>query len=108
MFIKNKNSSGYTLVSVSFVLLAMSIVVTSILGFYDANNLNRRLKLTTDKFEIINTALIAYLANNGRFPCPAPLDCDLNGCNNDGAYPEKQLGVEFRQDNDIDKDCIVH
>ena len=52
---KNKNSSGYTLVSVSFVLLAMSIVVTSILGFYDANNLNRRLKLTTDKFEIINT-----------------------------------------------------
>ena len=106
MSIKAKNSSGYTLVSVSFVLLAMSIVVTSILGFYDANNLNRRLKLTTDKFEIINTALIAYLANNGRFPCPAPLDCDLEGCNNDGAYPEKQLGVEFRQDNDIDKDCI--
>ena len=80
--------------------------MTAVIGYYDISNVERRTKITEDKFKVINTALVSYLARNGRLPCPAPLDCDLEGCNNDNIYDEKILGLEFRKDKDIDKECI--
>ncbi len=84
----------------------MGVIMTAVIGYYDISNVERRTKITEDKFKVINTALVSYLARNGRLPCPAPLDCDLEGCNNDNIYDEKILGLEFRKDKDIDKECI--
>ena len=109
--IKNKKLSnniyGYNLITLSMVVLIMGVIMTALIGYYDALNINRRTTMTEDKFKIINTSLVAYLAKNGKFPCPAPLDCDLQGCNNDSVFTEKVLGIEFRQDRDIDNDCIA-
>ena len=109
--IKNKKLSnniyGYNLITLSMVVLIMGVIMTALIGYYDALNINRRTTMTEDKFKIINTSLVAYLAKNGKFPCPAPLDCDLQGCNNDSVFAEKVLGIEFRQDRDINNDCIA-
>ena len=80
--------------------------MTATISYYDISNINRRTKNTQDKFKIINTALISYLAKNGKFPCPAPLDCDSTGCNNDNVYTEKILGNEFRKNKNIKNKCI--
>ena len=69
--------------------------MTATISYYDINNINRRTKNTQDKFKVIQTALISYLAKHGKFPCPAPLDCNSTGCNNG---TEKILGNEFRKD----------
>ena len=117
LFLKIKNKKikrlmirtayGYNLITLSMVVLIMGVIMTALIGYYDALNINRRTTMTEDKFKIINTSLVAYLAKNGKFPCPAPLDCDLEGCNNDSVFTEKVLGIEFRQDRDIDNDCIA-
>ena len=109
--IKNKKLSndiyGYNLITLSMVVLIMGVIMTALIGYYDALNINRRTTMTEDKFKIINTSLVAYLAKNGKFPCPAPLDCDLQGCNNDSIFKEKILGIEFRRDKKIENDCIA-
>ena len=118
----NNNVYAYNLVILSIVILIMGVIMTAVIGYYDISNVERRTKITEDKFNIsnverrtkitedkfkvINTALVSYLARNGRLPCPAPLDCDLEGCNYDNMYEEKILGLEFRKDKDIDKECI--
>ena len=103
---KQNSQYGYNLVILSIVILIMGVIMTAVIGYYDISNVERRTKITEDKFKVINTALVSYLARNGRLPCPAPLDCDLEGCNNDNIYDEKILGLEFRKDKDIDKECI--
>ena len=76
----------------------MGVIMTAVIGYYDISNVERRTKITENKFKVINTALVSYLTKYGRLPCPAPLDCDLEGCNNDNIYDEKILGLEFRKD----------
>lgn len=117
LFLKIKNKKikrlmirtayGYNLIILSMIILIMGTIMTALIGYYDAVNINRRTVITEEKFKIINTSLVAYLAKNGKFPCPAPLDCDLQGCNNDSIFKEKILGIEFRRDKKIENDCIA-
>lgn len=101
------NHFGYNIIFISIIILIMGALMTATITYYDVNNINRKTKNTQDKFKIINTALISYLAKNGKLPCPAPLDCDLEGCNNDGIYDKKILGNEFRENGNIDNNCIA-
>ena len=117
LFLKIKNKKikrlmirtayGYNLIILSMIILVMGTIMTALIGYYDAVNINRRTIITEEKFKIINTSLVAYLAKNGKFPCPAPLDCDLHGCNNDNIFKEKILGIEFRREKKIENDCIA-
>ncbi len=93
------NNFGYNLIILSVIILMMGALMTATISYYDINNISRRTKNTQDKFKVIHTALISYLAKHGKFPCPAPLDCNSTGCNND---TKKILGKEFRKN----KDCI--
>lgn len=72
-----KTAYGYNLIILSMIILIMGVIMTALIGYYDAVNINRRTENTEQKFKVINTSLVAYLAKNGKFPCPAPLDCDL-------------------------------
>ena len=110
------NNFGYNLIILSVIILIMGALMTATISYYDINNINRRTKNTQDKFKVIHTALISYLAKNGKFPCPAPLDCDSTGCNNEDDYNDstiegddnkvKALGKEFRDKQASSKDCI--
>ena len=65
---KSFNSIGYNLVILSIIILIMGVIMTAIIGLYDVSNIERRTKITEDKFKVINTALVSYLARNGRLP----------------------------------------
>ena len=112
-----KNNFGYNLIILSVIILIMGALMTATISYYDINNINRRTKNTQDKFKVIHTALISYLAKNGKFPCPAPLDCDSTGCTNEYDYngstiegddnKVKALGKEFRDKQEGSKNCIA-
>lgn len=102
------NNFGYNLIILSVIILMMGALMTATISYYDINNISRRTKNTQDKFKVIHTALISYLAKHGKFPCPAPLDCNSTECNNDNsAYTKKILGNEFRSKQEDSKNCIA-
>ena len=111
------NNFGYNLIILSVIILIMGALMTATISYYDINNINRRTKNTQDKFKVIHTALISYLAKHGKFPCPAPLDCDSTGCTNEDDYNDstiegddnkvKALGKEFRDKQEGSKNCIA-
>ena len=104
-FISN-NNGGYNLVILSMIILIMGAIMTAVIGYYDTSNINRKTKITEDKFKVIHTALVNYIMRYGKLPCPAPLDCDQNGCNGTETHPEKTLGVEFRRNSQIENECL--
>ena len=101
------NKKGYSLVIISTIILAMAVLMIAVINYYDVSNIERKTKLTHNKFEQINIALTNYFAKNHKLPCPAPLDCDLKGCDHNNTYQYKKLGTEFRKDNNISEDCIA-
>ena len=104
-FISN-NNGGYNLVILSMIILIMGAIMTAVIGYYDTSSINRKTKITEDKFKVIHTALVNYIMKYGKLPCPAPLDCDQNGCNGTETHPEKTLGVEFRRNSQIENECL--
>lgn len=101
------NKKGYSLIIISTIILAMAVLMIAVINYYDVSNIERKTKLTHNKFEQINIALTNYFAKNHKLPCPAPLDCDLKGCDHNNTYQYKKLGTEFRKDNNISEDCIA-
>ncbi len=101
-----KNNGGYNFVILSMVILIMGAIMTAVIGYYDTSNITRRTRITENKFKIIHTALMNYMLQNGKMPCPAPLDCDQSGCNGTTTRPEKELGIEFRRDSAIENECL--
>lgn len=105
------NTYGFNLVIISMIILIMGAIMTAVIGLYDMENINKRTFATTRKFQEIDTALTKYLAKYGKFPCPAPLNCDTKGCTS----PKDKMGVEKRgtyslsfDDNpDLNSTCIV-
>lgn len=129
-FISN-NNGGYNLVILSMIILIMGAIMTAVIGYYDISSINRKTRITEDKFEVINIALANYFTRYGKMPCPAPLDCDQNGCNyvtlesnsenseeetnfeceteeciNSISY-SKKLGVEYRFRTAIGEHCLA-
>lgn len=101
-----KNDYGYNLVILSMIILIMGAIMTAVIGYYDTSSINRKTKITEDKFKVIHTALVNYIMKYGKLPCPAPLDCDQKGCNGIETHPEKTLGVEFRRNSQIENECL--
>ena len=101
-----KNDYGYNLVILSMIILIMGAIMTAVIGYYDTSNITRKTRITEDKFKVIHTALVNYIMKYGKLPCPAPLDCDQNGCNGTETHPEKTLGVEFRRNLQIENECL--
>lgn len=76
------NNKGFNLLIMSVTILALSMVMTASLSFYSLKNVKEKVIETKNKFEAIDLALKKFVIINNRFPCPAPLDCDLSGCEN--------------------------
>ena len=66
---KSFNSTGYNLVILSIVILIMGAIMTAVIGYYDISNVERRTKITEDKFKVINTALVSYKYSISKLSC---------------------------------------
>ena len=90
---KNTNvNSGFSLVFLSVVILIMGAIMTAVIGLYNVDNIHRRTFETTNRFKVVDTAIASYLAKYGKLPCPAPLNCNTEGCING----QDRLGIEKR------------
>ncbi len=97
------NKRGFSLLFVSAIILVMGAIMVTVIGFHDINNLQKKTIVTQNKFKVIDVAITEYLLENGKLPCPAPLDCNTEGC--ELPFQEKKLGEEFREEGKIINDC---
>lgn len=68
---KHQDSSGFTLVELSVVLVVTSLLMVA---YLDASRLwleNRRRDTTMERIGLIHDAMTHYYARNGGYPCPA-------------------------------------
>ena len=101
LIMKINNNKGFNLLMLCVVIMALSILMSSVLGFYSITNYKRRLQTTNERFQAIDLAIKNYIFKNHRFPCPAPLNCNTGGCKTSG----DSLGVSRSVDDD--GNCVV-
>ncbi len=73
---KARHQAGFTLVEIAVVLIIMTILAALGLSAVGALQQNAGTSSTVKKQETLKSALIAYLRNNRRLPCP---DIDFDG-----------------------------
>lgn len=96
-----RNDKGYNLLMLSVIVLALAIIMSAVLSFYSITNYKRRIFTTTSRFEEIDLAIKSFVAKYNRFPCPAPLNCNTDGC----VGSSDQLGIEKA---DTNGNCIIN
>ena len=73
--------SGFSLIWVSVLLTAGAIVFASMLPGQDAADYNHKAILTMQRLQKIEEATRGFIAANGRRPCPADGQYDINNAN---------------------------
>ncbi|MBF0422648.1 MAG: type II secretion system protein [Magnetococcales bacterium] len=63
--------SGFTLTEMAMVILLMGIVASIGLTYFNANMRHAAYSITKKRTETIKDALVAYLRQNNKLPCPA-------------------------------------
>jgi len=66
-----QSTKGFTLLEIAVVLVIIGIILSFLIPSITARISTARLDATRAKEEIIKTALIAFVAQNKRLPCPA-------------------------------------
>ena len=94
---RNKGSGlscekGISLLAMSFMILACGLFVAAGVRLYGTWDVYSSAKVTANKMDLIQSSLQQYFAQNGRYPCPAPLTAAID----DGA-----AGFGF----EVDTDC---
>lgn len=76
--VSSKGQSGSSLVGVAILTLALGFLITG--GIYLLQNYNtiQSDQTTVDYTRTIQDAIANYVALEGRYPCPAPLDAQLD------------------------------
>lgn len=82
--------NGFNLLTMSIVITIVGIIMSSVVSYYKINNIKLRINTNNDKFRKIELALKDYFVKYRRFPCPAPLNCNMNQCENNN----DKLGIE--------------
>jgi type II secretory pathway pseudopilin PulG len=67
----NKKASGFSLLEVSIMLIILGIIATGAFSFIAIEIRKQSIITTNKKLDVIEDALLTYLAVNGRLPCPA-------------------------------------
>src|SRR5579872_5525870 len=67
----NRSTDGFSLILMSIVLTASAMIFASMLPGQDAGDYNRKVMTNTQKLERVEEAMRAFMAFNGRRPCPA-------------------------------------
>lgn len=67
----NPISKGFTLIEIAVVLFIISLVLTGVISVANTQMANGRISASKQRSEAIKAALINFIANNNRLPCPA-------------------------------------
>jgi prepilin-type N-terminal cleavage/methylation domain-containing protein len=68
---------GFSLIELSIVMTVLSVIATSTLPYIQASVKADKTKVTTQRLDEIETAMVAFRLANKRLPCPAPLSFSL-------------------------------
>lgn len=93
---KIDNNKGFNLLMLCIVVMALSILMSAVLGFYSITNYKRRLQTTNERFQTIDLAIKNYIFKNNKFPCPAPLNCNKDSCK----ASEDKIGISKLDDSE--------
>lgn len=67
----NPISKGFTLIEIAVVLFIISLVLTGVISVANTQMANGKISASNQRIEAIKAALINFIANNNRLPCPA-------------------------------------
>lgn len=73
---RRRRAHGYTLLEIAIVLLVVGLLTASALGAYNIYVQAQAQKETQMHATLSSNALITFLSQYGRYPCPARLDAD--------------------------------
>lgn len=63
--------AGFTLVEVAMVMFIVGLVLTGVLAVANSQIANGRISATKQRLDAVKEALVTFIANNNRLPCPA-------------------------------------
>ena len=102
---EHKKNSGFTLTELTVSLIIISLIMGLFMSAGSAYIANQNTKITQNRLQVIDSALVTFVAVQGRLPCPANGSLnvgteDRNGasssCNNsqtNGVVPWVTLGL---------------
>jgi type II secretory pathway pseudopilin PulG len=67
-------NNGFSLIEVSILIVILSLLLTSIVGFSSTTENQEAIDITKKHLDVIEKAMIAHQNLNGHLPCPAELD----------------------------------
>lgn len=70
--------AGSSLLALALFIFALGLGTVAIFKILDQWNLQRKIVETSEKKSVIRDTLDLFLQNNGRYPCPAQLNADLD------------------------------
>src|SRR4051794_19017501 len=76
-----RRESGFNLITMSIILTAASLIMVPMLPGQQAGDNNLKTISTIEKLDKVEYAMQAFLLVNGRRPCPADGQYDINTSN---------------------------
>lgn len=73
---KAKKSAGYSLIELATVMIIIGLLVAPMIAAYNSYQKKLAFEVTDDNIALVSTAMGAYRALNGRYPCPASITAD--------------------------------
>ncbi len=73
---KAKKSAGYSLIELATVMIIVGLLIAPMAAAYNSYQKKLAFEVTDDNIALVSTAMGAYRALNGRYPCPASLTAD--------------------------------
>ena len=70
---------GVSMIAMAVMIVVIGLLTATGIRLYDTWDTYHAVSSTEDKMAAIQTALQGYYAENGRYPCPAPLDAVIDG-----------------------------
>jgi prepilin-type N-terminal cleavage/methylation domain-containing protein len=99
---RHRGEQGFTLIEMAVVLVIMGLLIAMLAPLLGNISENNRVEVTLTRLDKINDALVVYLRQNGRLPCPAAPDGDplgierahcSGGVGTGGVVPFRTLGL---------------
>ncbi len=81
MRLKSKSISGYTLIELAIVLIALGLMIGIGAGIYNIYQKQKSIKDTQLNIRVVANAIADFKSKNGRYPCAAPLNVPRTNAN---------------------------